>query len=250
MSSFTDKNENKTRICFDYKLKLLIVNFKETHKDEMIKFSLNNYLGLMEAQWVARKYFYEHQKELNIAGKLINEKERKGYLSMPDYYALMRALIVDLDLCNNWEDVTGQILLKSTWNYCNFNPDEEYVDKIQCACSQLCCPENMSILHNELTNMNLLIACVCLTKTGITTQYEFYKKRKENDTYAKMIYDKKQKSKKPNKEKENHTIKQTKRLCDTCGLNNINITEPSWKRTCGSCYFSKPIGVCFLKLKK
>ena len=244
---------NKTRILFDYKLKLLILNFRQTYKEEMVKFSLNSYLLLIEAQAVARQYFYDHQQELNIAGRLTNSSG-----SMPDYYALMRALIVDLELCNSWEDVTKQILFKSTWNYCNFNSTDEYVDNIQCACSHFCCPENMSILENSLTNMHLLIACDCLTKTGITTAYEFKKKRKDNDAYAKIIYNKtlqKQTKQSVTKKWEQLVIKcinvkQTKRLCNACGVYSIDIKEPLWKVKCVACYLAKPVGVCFLKIKQ
>lgn len=247
---------NKTRITFDYKLKLLILNFRQTHKEEMVKFSLKSYLLLIQAQAVARQYFYDHQQELNIAGRLTNSSE-----SMPDYYALMRALIVDLELCDSWEDVSKQILFQSKWTYCNFSFTDKYdtpVDNIQCACSHVCCPENMSILENSLTNMHLLIACDCLTKTGITTAYEFKKKRKDNDVYAKIIYNKtlqKQTTQNVTKKWEQLVVKyinvkQTKRLCNTCGVYTINILEPLWKVKCVACYLGKPVGVCFLKIKQ
>jgi hypothetical protein len=115
----------------------------------------------------------------------------------------------------------------------------------------------MSIITNYYTQRNALIACDCLTKTGITNKYEFIKKTKQNDAYSKILV-----KKKLEKEHRKHAVNkweqlvtdcvtknETFRKCVVCNVLCIRKTEPAWKQKCINCYRNQPIGVCLLKIK-
>jgi hypothetical protein len=104
----------------------------------------------------------------------------------------------------------------------------------------------------------LLIACDCLAKTGITSSYEFKKKTKQNDGYAKIIF-----RRQLEKEKRKNVVyrweqivstyldKRDKfRKCVECDVLSILKTDPDWKKKCVECYYNKTqIGKCLLKYK-
>jgi len=255
--------ENNTRIVFDNKLKLCIMNISSELKDGLKSM---NYLTLEKTQKELREYFVLHQQELNIAGVLTLH-----YTSCPDFYALICAVTSDLSKCESWDDVCKQFFTslvfkqKETLNeasndlftFCDYdNVNINSRMQIQCMCSHSCKPENMSIVTNHFTHLNALIACDCLEKTGIINTYEFKKKVKQSDAYAKILV---------KKAEENQKMKdivyrwealvsklisqnETHRKCMDCDMLSILKTEPDWKKKCLKCYIAgKHIGVCLIK---
>lgn len=262
------EQKNNTRVVFDYKLKLLILKLHTEHKDLINSLKNDDYLMLQDTQYRIRDYFVLHQNELNIAGIL-----KHHYICCPDFFALLCAVISDINSCENWDDVwlqltksnkENQTLYDSSGNlfeYVNYEEDLNTKIIIKCMCSHLCCPENMSIITNTYTNLRVLIACDCLEKTGIISSYEFKKKSKLNDTYEKIMFNKANAKLK----KQSYDIKwinvvkkyiETKnkyRFCDGCGILNINKNENSYIKKCKQCYINnknilKP-GICYLTNK-
>jgi hypothetical protein len=226
-----------------------------------------DYITLQETQKQVREYFVTHQNEFNIAGRL-----KKASECCPDYYALLSAVVADLSICESWDDVYTQFvsslhqsdtLYDASNNYmckdftlCTYEDDYAPKIKIVCMCSHWCCPENMSIITNYNTGLNALIACDCLEKTGIISSYEFKKKIKRSDAYAKILVkkeiEKKNRSNYMNRW-ENIVLKyldknESSRKCIECGILSILKTEPAWKKKCTNCYYVKPTGVCLLRI--
>lgn len=258
---------NNTRVVFDYKLKQCIMNIPQRLLNQL---RCEDYVHLQDTQEEIREYFRNHQGEFNVAGILKN-----SYENCPDYYALLSAVTADLSVCETWQDVYNQFTSSFKYNeqlnnmydasgsfiFCDFPDDYNELIKITCMCSHKCCPENMSIITNNYTGLNNLIACDCLEKTGIISSYQFKKKRLQNDAYAKIIVKKEEaKNKKKNiydlfeKIVSEYTNKiNTFRKCQHCNVLNILKEEPSWKKICKNCYIQKnqkiPKGVCLLKVK-
>jgi hypothetical protein len=223
-----------------------------------------DYNCLQETQQKLREYFVTHQNEFNIAGVL-----KHSYVNCSDFYALICSVTCDLSICETWKDVYNQYksslhhketlydasnnLLYRDFTLCNYDDDYDPKQKIVCMCGHNCCPENMSIITNKYTGLNALIACDCLEKTGIITSYEFKKKIKKNDGYAKILV-----KKELEKQKMNNKIYrweklvskcvelQDKRICEECGILSIEKTAPIWKKKCLSCHYKKNTGVCLL----
>lgn len=256
---------NKTRIIFDYNLKLCIMNIPVELTRNLKSF---DYLSLQDAQKQLREYFVSHQNEFNIAGRLTH-----SYECCPDFYALLSAVTADLSMCESWDDVYNQFVsslkqsetlydasnnsLSGHFSLCDYGDDYDSKVKIVCMCSHLCCPENMSIITNRYTGLNVLIACDCLEKTGIISSYEFKKKVKKNDAYAKILVKKeleKQKLKNNFYKWEkivSHCLEKntTHRKCEECNVLCILKNEPIWKKKCLNCHYKPQIGVCLLKAK-
>jgi hypothetical protein len=228
-----------------------------------------DYVSLQETQKQIREYFVKNQNELNIAGIL-----KHSYMNCPDFYALISAVICDLSICDSWVDVYNQYkssfnsnqtlydasgnVINTVFTLCDYSDDYDPKNKIVCMCGHNCCPENMSIITNKFTNLNVLIACDCLEKTGIINSYNFKNKIKKNDSYAKILYKKeleKQKMSNRINRWEKFVLKtielnNDKRKCEECGVLSIAKTEPEWKKKCLSCYRTKPVGVCLLIKEK
>ena len=250
--------DNNTRVTFDYKLKLCIMNMPTEMKRNLESM---DYLTLQEAQKEIRDYFLTHQNEFNIAGRLTESNH-----SCPDYYALLSAVTSDLSICESWDDVYKQFVSSfyheetlnggnSNFSLCNYGDDYDHTKEITCMCRHLCSPENMSIVSNDYTGFNALIACDCLEKTGIISSYQFKKKIKQSDCYAKILV-KKEIEKQKQKNYINKWEKlvsmcleknETSRKCIECGILSIFKTEPHWKKKCLNCYI-KPVGVCLLRI--
>lgn len=262
-----EEYENNTRVVFDNNLKLCIMNIPVELKENL---KTMDYVALQEAQKQIRNYFVTHQCEFNVAGRLTY-----SYESCPDFYALLSAVTAELQHCESWNDVYNQftssiqhnetlydasgncVIRSDNFSLCNYEDEFDPKTKIVCMCSHLCCPENMSIITNRHTQLNALIACDCLDKTGIINKYNFITKAKKSDTYAKIFVKKQlEKQKKTNNTNKWETIvskciKQYElcRKCIDCNILSILKTEPNWKKKCLSCY-GKPTGVCLLLKRK
>lgn len=259
-----DFYNNNTRVKFDYRLKLLIQKLHTEHPNIINKLNIDDYDVLQDAQKFIRNYYFINQQEINIAGRLT-----KQYESCPDYFALLCAVVADLTKCENWEDVWKQYAFsfdennrysENIFEFVNYDPNFDVKQHVFCMCSHWCCAENMSIITNRNTKFKLLIACDCLEKTGIISSYEFKKKARLHDRYAKIIYDKEMIKtnelllEQQRKEYE-QKLKEYK-LCYDCEQPIIKIG--SFKTRCGSCHYkfknkdNKHIiqdGICHIKIK-
>jgi hypothetical protein len=257
---------NNTRVVFDNRLRLCLMNIPSQILNNL---RINDYEVLQKTQKELREYLVKHQNEFNIAGRL-----KHSYENCPDFYALLCAVIADLSKCETWEDVYSQFtqsvkgdntLYDSSYNelynkfeFCKYGDNYDPKIQVVCMCSHLCCPENMSIITNPYTKLKSLIACDCLEKTGIITSYQFKKKIKQNDAYAKIVV-----KKQIEKEKMKQTTyrweklvseyvdkSNTTRKCMECQTLSILKTEPVWKTKCLNCYLKpKTSGICQLNIR-
>jgi hypothetical protein len=236
MQKGNDCYENNTRVKFDYRLKLLIQKLHTDHSDVINKLKSYDYNILQDAQKFIRNYFFINQQEINIAGRLTKNAE-----SMPEYFSLLCAVVSDLTKCENWREIWQQYVI-GVYKYAIYPDNFDVKETVICMCSHTCCAENMVIIPNICTNLHLYIACVCITKTGIVSQYEFKTKRRLNDRYAKIIYDKEilKQTKLSLQEKwvdlvSRYTEKIKKyKLC--CDCEQLIIEIGSFKKRCGLCH--------------
>lgn len=254
------KYENNTRIKFNNKLKKFINNIKQKYPNIMTSFM---YEDLLEDQEKLRLILLENQNEIDICG-YINTKSQ----SMPDYFAFICAYINDLSNCNNWNDITNVMIdthinnsTDGSLNNILFPEYDDDIDcskkQVQCCCSQNCYPDSLTILSNPITNLNLLIACSCITKTGIVNNYKTLEKLKPK-SFQNMVSKRNMKKKQSRKmihNFEKFTIALlTNRKCKECHKYNIKVNEKEHIKLCKSCYFysiNPPVGKCLLlNLKK
>jgi hypothetical protein len=144
---------NDTRVEFDFRLKLCILNMPKELKCELLS---ENPESLEDTQVRLREYFVNHQNEFNIAGRL-----KHSYECCPDFYALLIATVSDLSKCETWEDVFNQINIDEQvkdgmgnqvlYKLCEYEDDYDIDIKNICICSHTCKPENVSIITNPFT---------------------------------------------------------------------------------------------------
>ena len=161
---------NPTGILFDDKFKQFVDNLIETDPNGCISAlkiahtTDDNIKYLMKAQDIIRHYF-----------KTKYPSHRFDY---PDYFAVVVATASDLSKCNSWYDVGQQFVESATKGitYCA-NP-EDFESKrhdYACLCSHWCSRKSLSIILNKHTDLSILVACDCITKTGIVTKSQFKK---------------------------------------------------------------------------
>ena len=240
--------ENDTRVKFDYRLKLLIQKLHTEYPNIINKLNIDDYDVLQDAQKFIRNYYFINQQEINIAGRLT-----KQYESCPEYFSLLCATVADLTKCENWNDIWKQYTftfdennryskIGNMYEFVNYDPKFDVKQSVICMCYHWCCAENMSIITNRNTKFKLLIACDCLEKTGIISSYEFKKKARLNDRYAKIIYDKEiiKQTKLSLQEKwvnlVNTYIEKIKDYKCCCDCKQLIIEKGSFKTRCSPCH--------------
>jgi hypothetical protein len=280
--------DNKTNICFNNKLKECIKLLREENPNGAISILRNgstsdeNIEMINKAQMDIREWLVRNQWRIHMNSYL--SRDIKSF-QHPDYYALLNALAADLDQCESWEDVYKQIdeaiknnsaNLSQTMSFLNLGDfDEAKEFQYKCLCGHCCKNENLALIRNPFTGLHLLVACDCITKTGIISKYEFKKRAEQNHSFY-ITQKKRAKLQKAAQQKLAewayrysfwkmiHTMikigreysdrKKTHRSCLSCGKLNIEKTKPKKNIDCVPCWITKqPVtvksGVCLL-LKK
>lgn len=242
----SDKSSiNKTRIIFNDRLKEFIYRTRKNHPDYLTSFS---YDILLKDQEKLRKILLDNQIHINVNGRITSKPE-----SMPDYFAFMCAYVSDLSQCNNWEDITNNLIKTHinsrtdySLNYISFPeyPDDMDYNKknVNCCCSQCCFPDSLTILSYPQTNLNLLIACVCIQKSKIINNIKLIEKLKPNKFKKEAI-----------KRKEKNNYKKNFRQCEKCNLYKIDKNKNSNYKYCINCWdaiINPGIGRCLLTFNK
>ena len=223
---------NKTTIIFNESFKALVQEIRHLNPDDCINglkdsiASEANILILLASQKYIRNWF---SSRIKIG---------KGCKSLPDYYAILNAVITDINICYSWDDVFKQVIEshKSCVSYIRCDGDDDrYFNKYQCICGQTCGRNSLSITTNIHTKLNCLTACECITKMGIisTSQYkrgaliagrerglknEFIRGKFINFIFKYVC------------------IRDRFRKCNDCLCYVILKLEPSWKRKCLPCW--------------
>lgn len=239
---------NKTRIIFNDRLKNFIYRTKKNNPDLLTSFEYNI---LLEDQKKLRNLLFENQIQININGRMTQKPE-----SMPDYFAFMCAYVCDLSQCNNWEDVTQNLIKTHINSRCDISlnnvdfpdyPDDMDFNKksVNCCCGQCCFPDSLTILSYPQTKLKLLIACVCIKKSKIISNI-----KKIDDMKPKKY--KEEALKRQNSKKKLNNAKYF-RKCEKCNLYNIDKNKQKEIKLCINCWdaLKNPsIGYCMLTFKK
>lgn len=165
-------------IHYDNKLK----NFMDVVKNYLyIDLETDNFITLQQSQESLFNAFVKFQDLLTF-----NEPTDKiTCKSHPNNFALMSAYISNLESCDCWNDLLGQI----TWAYKfhRFNFDD-FIQGYKCCCQHLCCPEHQYLVINKLTNLSLSVGCDCIEKTGLINPEDMKalkKSRNQNESFVK-----------------------------------------------------------------
>jgi len=147
---------------------------------------------LQEEQELIRQIMIKHQNMLNCNSENIRLTESNK--SHPDFFALMMALISDLDKCNSWEQLMDQNRDNTEISLASFN--ENFGGEVgdlnghKCACNHNCYPQNQYLIQNKYSGKYLLIGCDCIEKNKILNPQqikELKEKRNYNKTYKKLL---------------------------------------------------------------
>lgn len=168
---------NPTKILFNDEFKKQVQELINENPNRCITSLIDgsvdeeNIQELIEAQKIIREWFME---------KKIISRSPHNY---PDHFAALNAIISDLSICQSWEDVFKQFnnSIVDHIRYVRCPEDEDDLDqpKYTCLCGHWCSRKNLAIIQNRESDLHLLIACDCITKTGIVTRSNFHKRASE-----------------------------------------------------------------------
>lgn len=226
---------NETCIIFNESFKALVRIIRDLNPDGCIdglgSSSVRDYNVdlILESQQTIRDWF---KSRINI---------RNGCRSQLDYYAILNAVICDIERCSSWDDVFKQIEASHMGNIsfvmCD---DDEYEyendgNKDRCICGHVCGRRRLAIVSNPYTHLNCITACDCITKVGIITKGAFLKASKlsivaqkerqcHNFTkFANLVF-------------KYEVLRLGFRKCCDCSRYVVNMLDPKWKRRCFPCW--------------
>ena len=142
-------------IVYDSKLK----NFKSAILEEISLSQEYDFHYVMEKQNQLFDLFvkYQHLLTFSIPTKITKKTH-------PNNYALQIAMISDLELCNDWDNLLEQIE-RFDFHFTNFqftlvNLDEKY----NCCCQHICKVKNLFLTTNKITGLSVIVGCDCIEK--------------------------------------------------------------------------------------
>jgi len=223
---------NETCVIFNESFKALVRKIRDLNPDVCIGgISSSSVRGcnvdtILESQQTIRDWF---ASRINI---------RKGCKSQSDYYAILNAVICDIERCSSWDDVFKQMEASQRINISfvrSDNDNDEWGVIPKCICGHLCSRNSLAIISNPYTNLNCLTACDCVTKVGIITKGAFKKASKissdiraENQhriftKFANIVF-------------KYEVLRSSFRKCCDCLCYVVLQTDPKWKSRCFLCW--------------
>jgi hypothetical protein len=226
---------NKTMVIFDEnfneEFKTSIDKIKYQYPEIVNEMKSNKHVDLEKTQKDLRNIFIQNQHLFKINIKLSNSN-----FCNAEFFVLLLSFVCDLSVCFDWYDIEKQYdimrqLSKESYgkvrHYNSFNKDcIRHLDNIgkyntqdlHCCCGHDCCPENMFILHNKHTGLNLMVASHCIRKTCSKIKQKDFDKavknfQKEDETYKIIIDNKKKFSIEKKQKKEKQEQIEDKLLC-------------------------------------
>jgi hypothetical protein len=225
---------NETCIVFNESFKSLVRIIRDLNPDGCIsgiRYASSrdyNVDTILESQQTIRDWF---ESRINV---------RKGCRSQLDYYAILNAVICDIERCYSWNDVFKQLEESHRSNisfvWCEDEYEYENEDILpKCICGHFCKRKNLAIVTNPHTNLNCITACDCITKIGIITKYSFKKasalSRDLNVARQHRVF-----TKFANLVFKYEYLRLGFRKCCDCLQYVVNILDPKWKRRCFPCW--------------
>lgn len=140
-----------------------------------------------------RKYILEHQNEINFGNRTtLRERETNSY---PNFFAIFVSLLVDIDECNNFNDIMEKIRKNQKPRH---GTHSDYLKTSYCVCSHTCNTESLYEIDYIPLKRAFLVGCDCITKNKLVSPdigkqmrseiRNIRKKRKEMiENYKKMM---------------------------------------------------------------
>jgi len=222
---------NETCIIFNETFKGLVRRIRDLNPggcmDGIGSSSVRDYNvdSILTSQQVIRDWF---KNRVNI---------RPGVRGQPDYYAILNAVICDIERCTSWNDVFKQVeeSHKTNISFVTTEDDEyEYENEDilpRCICGHFCKRKSLAIVTNPYTNLNCITACDCIVKIGIITKYAFKKaselcverRRHLFTKFANIVF-------------KYEAVRRLFRRCCDCLCYVVLQTDPKWKCRCLPCW--------------
>jgi hypothetical protein len=195
---------SKIRVIFNPKFRDFIIKLKRDLTYEISRLDSNVFEVFLDVQKNIREYIIENQHLIDMSSGVISEK------SKPDLFAIAICIILpDLFDYNSFNEVLDKSH-ENRWSVsqCSSESNANFHSSIiKCVCSQNCRPENMYIINNLQTGLNLLIGSDCAKKTAFFEQEVLDKLKKERDNnpfYKKCL----EKSEMINREKRTKNLEE------------------------------------------
>lgn len=163
---------------------------------------------------------------------------RNGVMAQPDYYAILNAVICDIERCYSWDDVFKQVASSHSSNMSFVMADDDDDSEnilLRCICGHYCSRKHLALTTNPYTNLNCITACDCITKVGIITKHAFKKASKQSSDlrmrkrqhlftkFANLVF-------------KYVDVRDRFRLCCDCSQYTVLQTDPRWKCRCFPCW--------------
>jgi hypothetical protein len=172
---------SKIRVIFNPKFRDFIINLKRDLAYEISRLDSKVFEVFLDVQKNIREYIIENQRLIDMSSGVISEK------SKPDLFAIAICIILpDLFDYNSFNEVLDKSR-ENRWSVgqCSSESNAHFHSSIiKCVCSQNCLPENMYIINNLQTGLNLLIGSDCAKKTAFFEPEVLDKLKKERDNNA------------------------------------------------------------------
>lgn len=209
--SFLENVSTRVNIVFDDKFKIFIKKLQERLNDELEclqEYILNKIIiGTEEIQYKIREYIIKHQDEFNYEKK---NKITETNHSNTDFFAIFVCLLVNIDTCDNFNDVWIHVRKHHKLTEASTEKEEGTYENYKCACSQICSVDNLYIISNDILRRSIMVGSVCIQKNYIIDSTEIKKLISER---KKRIQEKKEKQEREQRIKQKlvdreHRIKQ------------------------------------------
>ena len=235
---------NVTRIVFNDKFKNFIMSIREKYP---------NLLYTESGDWEVIKTDQEELRGILI--KYQHHFDTNGYIpnnSMPDCFAFICAYVCDLHKVNCWQDVwtehnkmfydaSGCCLKNNDWYH--FGNDMDSSSKeFKCCCGQHCYVDSCTMLTNYSLNKSMIIAQICIQKSGIINRKEFNECK---PTHYIKNHEKRLAKSRNKKDKTDlfidmvqkmYTKSKNNRKCIDCKQYDIPINKPAFAIRCLNCW--------------
>lgn len=157
----------KITVMFDDNFRLFHAKMKKTMESTIIPASQMDLSGncydlIDQQQNKYREYFIENQDQLTIE----DNKKLTNY-NMPEIFAITISLLINIDSCNNFQDVFNKIKLESIIHKDDDLEELEIIRDQQCICGQTCGLTNVFLILNPITDKIAMVGCVCIKKRKI-----------------------------------------------------------------------------------
>jgi hypothetical protein len=235
---------NVTRIIFNDKLKTFICWIRNNYPNLL---ESNDWEVIKKDQQELRGLLIEYQHHIDTNGFIPNNSS-----NMPDCFAFICSCICDLDSVNTWADVWDQhreryydasaCCLKNNEWFEFGNEMDSSSKQFKCCCGQSCFVDSCTMLTNYSLNKSMIIAQICIEKTGIINRKEFNQCK---PTHYIKNHEKRLAKSRNTKDKTDlfidmvqkmYTKSKNNRKCIDCKKYDIPINKPSFAIRCLKCW--------------